>query len=179
MGVARWAGGFTPLTKGVASNASRGDFTAAHQTMQNDKPLPPIRDKALAYLARREHTPHELAGKLQHAGYAEDDIKTVVDELSQRGWLSSQRFAENFVSQKQTKFGNQKLAFELRQKGVEESVVQQTLAEAKETELERAREVWRKKFGILPSDQKEKARQIRFLQSRGFSLQVILQAIDR
>ena len=172
-------GGIYPLDKGGGEQCEPGDFTAAHQTMQNDKPLPSIRDKALAYLARREHTPHELAGKLQHAGYAEDDIKTVVDELSQRGWLSSQRFAENYVTQKQARFGNQKLAYELRQRGVEESVVQQTLAEAKETELERAREVWRKKFGVLPSDQKEKARQIRFLQSRGFSLQVILQAIDR
>jgi regulatory protein len=144
---------------------------------EKEKKLPPIRDRAMSYLARREHTPHELARKLQHAGYEEDDIQTVIEDLS-RGWLSSQRFAENYVTHKQAKFGSQKLAYELRQKGVEESVVQQTLAETKETELERAREVWHKKFGMLPIDQKEKARQIRFLQSRGFALQVILQAID-
>lgn len=129
----------------------------------------PLRDKALAYLARREHTRLELARKLLHAGYAEEEINTVLDELSQRGWLSSKRFAENFVTQKQARFGSQKLAYELRQKGVEESIVQQTLAEAKETELERAREVWRRKFGHPPADQKEKARQVRFLQSRGFN----------
>lgn len=129
----------------------------------------------MAYLARREHTNLELARKLQHAGYAEDEIKAVLDELAERGWLSSQRFAENYVTQKQARFGNQKMAYELRQRGVEESVVLQALEAARETELERAREVWRKKFGVPPSDQKEKARQIRFMQGRGFSLGVIMQ----
>ena len=149
--------------------------------MQKDnqaKVLPPIRDKALAYLARRDHTQHELTRKLLHAGYAEEEIKTALDELSQRGWLSSQRFAENYITQKQAKFGNQKLAYELLHKGVEESVVQQALAEAKETELERTREVWRKKFGTLPANQIEKARQIRFLQSRGFSSAIIRYIVD-
>jgi regulatory protein len=157
----------------VASYASRG-ISTVHKTMHDNKSLPPIRDKALAYLARREHTPNELARKLQHTGYEEEEIQSTIDELSQRGWLSSQRFAENYVTQKQAKFGSQKLAYELRQKGVEESVVQQTLETARETELERAREVWRKKFGVRPADQKEKARQIRFLQSRGFSLETTL-----
>ncbi|NWG39023.1 MAG: recombination regulator RecX [Hydrogenophilaceae bacterium] len=141
--------------------------------------LPPLRDRAMAYLARRDHTPLELARKLQHAGYEEDDIQTVLDELSQRGWLSSHRFAENYVTQKLERFGGQKLAYELRQKGVEESVVQQVLEETKDTELERAREVWRKKFGKPPADQKEKARQIRFLQSRGFSAETISRAMHR
>ncbi len=140
--------------------------------MEKEKKLPPVRDRAMSYLARREHTPLELARKLQRAGYEEDDIKTVLDELSKRGWLSSQRFAESYVTQKQTRFGCQKLAYELRQKGVEESIVQQALAETKETELERALAVWRKKFGVPPADKKETARQIRFLQSRGFSLEV-------
>ncbi len=141
--------------------------------MHNDKPHLPIRDKVLAYLARREHTPLELARKLQHGGYAKDEISTVLEEFSQRGWLSSQRFAENYVTHKQAKFGSQKLAYELRQKGVEESVVQQALEAAKETELERAREVWRKKYGVPPTTPAEKARQIRFLQSRGFDQTII------
>jgi regulatory protein len=142
--------------------------------VEKEKKLPPIRDRVMGYLARREHTNLELTHKLQHAGYAKDEIKTTLGELSERGWLSNQRFAENYVSQKQTRFGSQKMAHELRQKGVEESVIQQTLKIAKETEFERAREVWRKKFAVPPADQKEKIRQIRFLQSRGFSLDVTL-----
>lgn len=147
--------------------------------VEKEKKLPPIRDRALAYLARREHTPLELARKLQHAGYVEDEIRTTLDELSERGWLSSQRFAENYVTQKQAKYGSQKLTYELRQKGVDESVIKQTLDAVKETELERAREIWRKKFGVSPSDQKEKARHIRFLQSRGFSTDIIQKTLSQ
>lgn len=146
---------------------------------EKEKKLPPVRDRVMGYLARREHTNLELTRKLQHAGYAEDEIKTTLGELSERGWLSSQRFAENYVSQKQTKFGSQKLAHELRQKGVEELIIQQALTEAKETELERASKVWRKKFGVPPANQKEKARQIRFLQSRGFSMENLLTILDQ
>lgn len=147
--------------------------------VEKEEKLPPIRDRALAYLARREHTPLELARKLQHAGYAEDEISTTLGELSERGWLSSKRFAENYVIHKQAKFGSQKLAYELRQKGVEELIVQQTLEAVKETELKRAREVWLKKFGEPPANQKEKARQIRFLQSRGFSMENFLKILDQ
>lgn len=145
--------------------------------MEKEKQLPPIRDRAIAHLARREHTSLELARKLQHSGYTEEEIENVLKELGERGWLSSQRFAENYVTLKRAKFGSQKLAYELRMKGVEESIVQQALAEVKESELERARDVWRKKFGAPASDQKEKARQIRFLQSRGFSTDIIQKAL--
>jgi len=146
---------------------------------EKEKKLPPIRDRAMSYLARRDHTPHELDRKLQHAGYEEDEIKTLINELSQRGWRSSQRFAENYVTQKQTRFGSQKLAYELRQKGVEESVVQQMLTVTKETELERARKIWRRKFSEPPANQKEKARQIRFLQHRGFTNETIKQIFTK
>jgi regulatory protein len=147
--------------------------------VEKEEKLPPIRDRALAYLARREHTPLELTRKLQHAGYAEDEIETTLGELSERGWLSSQRFAENYVIHNQAKFGSQKLAYELRQKGVEESIIQQTLGKAKESELERAREIWRKKFGVPPSNQKEKSQQIRFMQNRGFSMGAALKVIPK
>jgi len=47
----------------------------------------------------------------------------------------------------------------------------------KESELDAAREVWQRKFGIQPREDKEKARQMRFLQSRGFSIEVILKVL--
>lgn len=146
--------------------------------VEKEKKLPPIRDRALAYLARREHTPLELARKLQHAGYVEDEIRTTLDELSERGWLSSQRFAENYVTQKQAKYGSQKMAYELRQKGVDESIVQQILTETKETELKRAIEVWRRKYNSPPSNNFEMAKQIRFLQGRGFTPNIIRQIFN-
>jgi regulatory protein len=69
----------------------------------------------------------------------------------------------------------------LRQKGIAEDLISEALPQLKETELAAAREVWRKKFGIAPRDEKEKAKQVRFLQSRGFSISVIfivLQMVD-
>ncbi len=74
---------------------------------------------------------------------------------------------------KQAKFGTVRLAYELRERGVEESVIRDQLEELKASELERARQVWQSKFGILPEDAKARAKQMRFLQSRGFSLDVI------
>ena len=138
-----------------------------------DRKLTPIRDRALAYLARREHTRLELDRKLALAGYTEEDIEALLDELTQRGWLSNQRFAESYVQQKQQRFGPLKLAHELRGRGVDESTVQQALSTGKESELERAREVWKKRFGIPPANALEKAKQMRFLQGRGFSPNII------
>jgi regulatory protein len=132
-----------------------------------------IRDKALAHLARRDHTRKELAGKLQRAGHAEEDIEPVLDELSARGWLSDQRFAESYVQQKLQRFGMLKLAHELRSRGLTESQIQEALQAAKGTEPERARQVWEKRFGALPANAQEKAKQMRFLQNRGFSPETI------
>lgn len=140
--------------------------------MHDDTPLPPIRDRAIAYLAKRDHTRHELAGKLARAGYEADEIDALLAELSGRGWLSDQRFAENFVNLKQARYGSLRLAHELRQRGVAEEEIQRLLGRVGDTELDRAREVWRKKFGAPPANASERARQIRFLQSRGFSYEV-------
>jgi regulatory protein len=133
----------------------------------------------MGYLARREHTNLELTRKLEHAGYAEDEIETILNEFSQRGWLSDQRFAEDFVNQKKSRFGILKLEYELRQHGVEETDIQRALELAQETELERALDIWRKKYDNLPANTSEKARQIRFLQGRGFSMNIILLVLIR
>ncbi len=56
-------------------------------------------------------------------------------------------------------------------------MISAALPELKETELEAARDVWQRKFGALPQDDKEKAKQVRFLQSRGFALDVIFKVL--
>jgi regulatory protein len=137
-----------------------------------------LRDRALAHLARRDHTRLELARKLQHAGHAKEDIEPLLDELAQRGWLSNQRYAEAYVQQKQQRFGALKLAHEMRSRGVEESDLQQALTAAKDTELERARQVWEKRFGELPASAQQKARQMRFLHGRGFAPEIIRRILN-
>ena len=132
-----------------------------------------LRSRALGLLARREHSRVELQRKL--APHTEDAqaLTELLDDFTRRGWLSDARFAEALVHDKQAKFGTSRLAYELRQRGVEESVIRDQLAELKDSELERACQVWQSKFGVLPEDAKARAKQMRFLQSRGFSFEVI------
>jgi regulatory protein len=132
-----------------------------------------LRTRALALLARREHSRAELQRKL--APHTEDpqELTDLLDDLAQRGWLSDARFAEALVHDMQAKFGASRLAYELRERGVEESVIRDQLAELKDSELERAQQVWQSKFGVYPEDAKARAKQMRFLQSRGFSFEVI------
>jgi regulatory protein len=134
---------------------------------------PSLRDRALNLLARRERTRAELQRKL--AAHTDDpqQLSDLLDELARRGWMSDTRFAEALVHDKQAKFGATRLAYELRERGVPDAVIREQLADLKDSELDRARQVWQTKFGTLPEDAKARAKQMRFLQSRGFSLEII------
>jgi len=141
------------------------------------KPEVSLRVRAMRYLARREHSRAELRAKLLPHVAAGEDVDAVLDELEKRNWLSDARAAEQMVNIKRPRFGAQRIAHELRQKGIAENLIGNALPQLKETELEAAREVWHRKFGVLPQDQKEKARQVRFLQSRGFALDVVFKVL--
>ncbi|MBZ0092887.1 MAG: recombination regulator RecX [Sulfuricellaceae bacterium] len=136
-----------------------------------------LRQRALACLSRREYSRLELQRKLApHAG-EDDDLNALLDDLEARNWLSDSRYAEQIVHARGAKYGAQRIAYELREQGVDEAFVAAALAGLQDGELERAREVWGKKFGHPPRDAQEKAKQVRFLQSRGFAMDVIFQAL--
>lgn len=138
------------------------------------KPEPgDLRERALRLLARREHSRAELVRKLGQAGFAQDKIEPLLDEFEEKKWLSDQRFAESYIADHRARAGSIKLAYDLRQRGVGEAVIEAVLSINRDSELECAREVWQKKFGSAPADSTEKARQIRFMQSRGFTSEVI------
>ena len=131
----------------------------------------------MRYLARREHSRAELHAKLHPYVQEGEDLEAVLDDLEKRNWLSDVRAATQWVDAKRSRFGSQRIAHELRQKGIPENLIADAMPQLKETELDAAREVWQKKFGVLPQDAKEKAKQIRFLQSRGFSIGVTLKVL--
>jgi regulatory protein len=137
-----------------------------------------LRERALRLLARREHSRFELARKLAQAGFDGTEIAALLDDFEHKNWLSDRRFAESWVADHRARAGSVKLAFELRQRGVGDSIIEAVLGDNRDSELERAREVWKKKFGTPPADPSEKARQVRFLQGRGFLSDVIRQALD-
>jgi len=132
-----------------------------------------LRERALRLLARREHSRAELARKLEHAGFVRDDIAPLLDAFEAKNWLSDRRFAESYVADHRARAGSVKLAYDLRQRGVPDSIIEAVLSDNRDSELERAREVWKKKFRSAPADAAEKAKQIRFMQSRGFTPEVI------
>ena len=136
-------------------------------------PEPSLRQRALNYLARREYTRNEMVRKL--APYSEDksEVDALLDDFAQRGWLSETRFVAMVVRARQGKYGSRRIAHELREKGVSEEAINAALPGVRENELETARAVWTKKFGILPADAKERAKQMRFLAGRGFSQELI------
>ncbi len=152
------------------------------------KPELSLRARALQYLARREYSRAELHAKLQPYAQTDDDFEqsdssgpvdldALLDDLTARGWLSDARAATQLLHAKRSRFGTQRIIHELRQKGIAEELIEAALPALKESELEAAREVWQRKFGTLPQDAKEKARQMRFMQSRGFGFDVIFKVL--
>lgn len=153
------------------------------------KPEVSLRARALQYLARREYSRAELRGKLLPHVQADAEFEqsqpvdldalldALLDDLTARGWLSDARAATQLVHAKRSRFGTQRIMHELHQKGIAEELISAALPELKEGELEAARSVWQKKFGTLPQDAKEKARQVHFLQSRGFALDVVFKML--
>ena len=142
---------------------------------KKNRPEPSLRQRALDALARREHTRAELARKLAPHGDDPAALEALLDELAQRGWLSNERFAEQWVSARGARLGSRRLAHELREKGVDDDAIRQALDQ--QDDLSTARAVWQKKFGAPPIDAREKARQCRFLQARGFSLDTIFKIL--
>lgn len=129
-----------------------------------------LRQRAFATLARREYSRAELRGKLSpHWQEGDEDLDGLLDELTERGYLSDARAAAQFVHAKQARYGARRITQTLRQKGIDDALIQDVLPELKANELEIARAVWQRKFPAPPEDDKARAKQVRFLLSRGFS----------
>lgn len=136
-----------------------------------------LRQRALNYLSRREYARAELLNKLSRYTEDQSEVEILLDELAGKGWLSEQRFTNQLIHSKRGRFGSRLVAHELQEHGISDTLVNEARSELKAYDYANAAEVWRKKFGEVPKDTKEKAKQIRFLQSRGFDLGVILQVL--
>ena len=134
--------------------------------------LKSLRERAMACLARREYSRAELQAKLSRFSEPSAEVEVVLDELTERGWQSDERYAAAVVRHRQD-WGQRRLRQVLAGQGIDEPTAQQALADRDGDELSIARQVWQKKFGCLPQDQTEKARQWRFLASRGFEYRTV------
>lgn len=134
---------------------------------------PTLRERALRLLARREHSSTELARKLLAHDPPEGELEALLEELTRRKLLSDERYAESRAHALSRKFGAARIVQELRVKGVDKGLAAHAAEQARATEVERARAVWLRKFRNPPATREERAKQMRFLQSRGFSFDAI------
>jgi regulatory protein len=137
-----------------------------------------LRARALRLLARREHTRAELVRKLSEEAGDPAEVERVLDDFERRGWLSERRAVEQRVHALRARYGARRIERDLLARGVSAETVGEALAGLKPGELEAARAVWRRKFGgRLARTPAERAKQARFLQGRGFDLDVVMKVI--
>ncbi len=136
--------------------------------------------RAISLLARRDHSRAELSRKLARHVREDDDlgeINRVLDELDRNGLLSDERFAGALARSRSQRFGDARIRYDLRRFGIADDLSAAALTTLSGSEVSRADAVRSKRFAALPASAAERAKQARFLQSRGFSLDSIYRVL--
>ena len=138
---------------------------------------PSLKGRALRLLSQREHSRTELERKLAQHEEVPGELAKALDELQARDFINDGRAINSLVNRRAGKLGSARIKQELALKGLSGEAVAEALAGLKDTEFSRAHEVWRKKFGSPPQDPQEKAKQLRFLITRGFNAEVVRRVV--
>ena len=137
-----------------------------------------LKGRALRLLSGREHSRAELERKLKPHEEEPGTLAKALDELQAKGFISEQRVVESVLNRRSAKLGAARIKQELQSKGLAPEAVLEAVDRLRATELERAREVWRKKFGTAPADAAERAKHMRFLAGRGFGGDAIRKVVS-
>ena len=132
-----------------------------------------LKGRALRLLSQREHSRVELERKLAEHEEEPGTLARALDELQAKGFISEERVVESVVHRRASKLGAARVQQELAAKGLSAESMSLALEQLRVTEFERARDVWSRKFGESATDPKERAKQMRFLLSRGFAAEVV------
>ena len=142
-----------------------------------EKNITLLKKRALYYLGKREYSRLELQKKInafaQELEIDTHNIKNILNDLEGNDWLSDQRFTEQFIFSKKNKYGVEKIRYELKMKGVDDTIINGELVKIKSENYSLAKKIWLKKFDDVPQSQEERNKQIRFLQGRGINLRLI------
>jgi regulatory protein len=136
-----------------------------------------LRDRAIRLLARREYARSELEQRLVARGGERREVRAVLDALAADGLLSDARYARAVVAQKAGGHSRRSIAEALKAKGVSHEDIAAAIAETELDDEGAMRALWQRRFGQAPADERAKARQVRFLQARGFALSAILKLL--
>ena len=153
---------------------------------KSNKQSPSLKARALRLLSLREYSRKDLGSKLSEYASQIDaaegnnalTIESILDDFEQRGWLSDTRFAEALVRRRSERYGMRKIQGELDRAGVSSEHSADLLEQLKLSEFARAKELWERKFDIIATDPKERARQYRFLVSKGFNADLVARIIS-
>ena len=134
---------------------------------------------AMRLLSRREYSDKELRLRLRNRNFTFEDIESVLEELIGCGYLSNQRFAESYARSRCSQgYGPQRIEMELAERGVSEADQQHAMCDLDVDWFDKAQAVRIKKFGLeLPIEVRDRAKQWRFLQYRGFASEHIVYAM--
>ena len=137
-----------------------------------------LKGRALRLLAGREHSRAELEHKLQSHAAEPGELQRALDELQAKGFINEQRVVDSVLHRRAARLGTGRVKQELQAKGISAEAVAEAVDSLRGTEVERAREVWRKKFGEPAADPAGRAKQMRFLASRGFGAEAIRRVVQ-
>ena len=138
-----------------------------------------LKGRALRYLAAREHSRAELERKLRPHEEAPGQLAQLLDELQAKDFISEARVVESVINRRAARFGAARIKYELLNKGLGAEAVADAVNRLKNSELERARDIWRRKFGEPAPDAVGRAKQMRFLAARGFGGDVIRRVVSQ
>jgi regulatory protein len=163
--------------KGSVSEVSPGDALPDPDTQKRARSK--AYDSAIRLLARREHAKAEIKQKLKIRGYDESLAVEIVDDLTRSRLLSDERFAEVFIrSRAERGQGSVRLRAELRHLNLPAELIESRIAAAQVDWTRLARDIRLRKFGeSIPKAPAERAKQMRFLQYRGFTADQIRRAM--
>lgn len=136
-----------------------------------------LKGRALKLLAAREHSRAELERKLAPHEETPGELAQALDELQAKGFISEARVVESVLHRRAARLGAARVRQELQAKGISAEAVAQAVQALRVTEVERAREVWRRRFGAPAPDPAGRVKQMRFLAARGFSGEVIRRVV--
>jgi regulatory protein len=137
-----------------------------------------LKGRALRLLSGREYSRAELVKKLAPFETTEGELAKALNELQAKDFINEQRVVDSILHRRSAKLGTARIKQELQSKGLDAGAVLDAVDLLKSTEVERAREVWRKKFNATPENAAERGKQMRFLMSRGFGSEAIRKVIS-
>jgi regulatory protein len=138
---------------------------------------PSLKGRALRLLSQREHSRAELERKLKTHEEEPGALVAALEDLQAKGFISDERVVESVLHRRAATLGALRIRMELQDKGIDPALVDQAVAGLRVSELERARELWRKKYGKPAATPEEKAKQARYLAARGFSGEIVMQVL--